>query len=177
LLAVLVSLALARNLERSPWGRALVAVRESEIAAESLGLNPYFLRTVAFTLGAAFAGAGGCLYTFLSGFVSPDSFTTQASILFLLVILFGGLGRVLGPVVGAVVLIVLPETLHQFSDYRLILYGALLLGSIYFLPGGVVGALTRRRARPPTAEAAAPPWRRPPRDGRTLEARGLAIRF
>ncbi|HMH51642.1 MAG TPA: ATP-binding cassette domain-containing protein, partial [Candidatus Acidoferrum sp.] len=177
LLAVLVSLALARNLERSPWGRALVAVRESEIAAESLGLNPYFLRTVAFTLGAAFAGAGGCLYAFLSGFVSPDSFTTQASILFLLVILFGGLGRVLGPVVGAVVLIVLPETLHQFSEYRLILYGALLLGSIYFLPGGVVGALTRRRARPPNAEAPAPPWRRPPRDGRTLEARGLAIHF
>jgi ABC-type branched-subunit amino acid transport system ATPase component/ABC-type branched-subunit amino acid transport system permease subunit len=177
LLAVLGSLVLARNLERSPWGRALVAVRESEIAAESLGLNPYFLRTVAFTLSAAFAGAGGCLYAFLSGFVSPDSFTTQASILFLLVILFGGLGRVLGPVVGAVVLIVLPEMLHQFSDYRLILYGALLLGSIYFLPGGVVGALSRRRPRPASAEVAAQPWRPPSRGGRTLEARGLAIHF
>jgi branched-chain amino acid transport system ATP-binding protein len=177
LLAVLVSLVVARNLERSPWGRALVAVRESEIAAESLGLNPYVLRTVAFTLGAAFAGAGGCLYAFLSGFVSPDSFTTQASILFLLVILFGGLGRVLGPVVGAVVLIVLPETLHQFSDYRLILYGALLLGSIYFLPGGVVGALSRRRAPSAEADVAPLPWRPPAREGRRLEASGLTIRF
>jgi ABC-type branched-subunit amino acid transport system ATPase component/ABC-type branched-subunit amino acid transport system permease subunit len=177
LLAVLVSLALARNLERSPWGRALVAVRESEIAAESLGLNPYVLRTIAFTLGAAFAAVGGCLYAFLSGFVSPDSFTTQASILFLLVILFGGLGHVLGPVVGALVLIVLPETLHQFSDYRLILYGALLLGSIYFLPGGVVGAFSRRRATSAKADVTPLPWCPPAREGRGLEARGLTIHF
>ena len=98
--AVLVSLALARNLARSPWGRALVAVRESDVAAESLGLNAYWVRTVAFTLGAAFAGAGGCLYAFLAGFVSPDSFTMQTSILFLLIVLFGGLGHVLGPVVA-----------------------------------------------------------------------------
>jgi ABC-type branched-subunit amino acid transport system ATPase component/ABC-type branched-subunit amino acid transport system permease subunit len=177
LVAVLASLVLARNLERSAWGRALVAVRESEIASESLGLNPYVLRTAAFTLGAAFAGAGGCLYAFLSGFVSPDSFTMQASILFLLVILFGGLGRVMGPVVGAIVLIVLPELLHQFSDYRLILYGGLLLGSIYFLPGGVVGALAARRPRPAGAESALEPWRPPLRQGRALQARDLEIHF
>ncbi len=177
LLTVLASLALARNLQRSAWGRALVAVRESEIAAESLGLNPYFLRTAAFTLSAAFAGAGGCLYAFLSGFVSPDSFTTQASILFLLVILFGGLGRVMGPVVGALVLIVLPELLHQFSDYRLILYGGLLLASIYFLPGGVVGALAGRAARPREGDAAVEAWRPARTEGRALEARGLEIHF
>jgi ABC-type branched-subunit amino acid transport system ATPase component/ABC-type branched-subunit amino acid transport system permease subunit len=177
LLAVLASLVLARNLERSTWGRALVAVRESEIASESLGLNPYFLRTAAFTLSAAFAGVGGCLYAFLSGFVSPDSFTMQASILFLLVILFGGLGRVLGPVVGSIVLIVLPELLHQFSDYRLILYGALLLGSIYFLPGGVVGALAGRGVRQRGGEAAVEPWRPARTVGRPLQARGLEIHF
>ena len=177
LLAVLVSLALARNFQRSAWGRALVAVRESEVAAESLGLNPYFLRTAAFTLSAAFAGAGGCLYAFLSGFVSPDSFTTQTSILFLLVILFGGLGRVMGPVVGALVLIVLPELLHQFSDYRLILYGGLLLGSIYFLPGGVVGALAGRAGRQREADVGVEPWRPARTEGRALEARGLEIHF
>src|SRR5262245_54730432 len=177
LLAVVVSLVLARNLGRSAWGRALVAVRESEVASESLGLNPYVLRTMAFTLGAAFAGIGGCLYAFLSGFVSPDSFTMQASIVFLLVILFGGLGRVMGPVVGAVVLIVLPELLHQFSDYRLILYGGLLLGSIYFLPGGVVGALTSRRTRARDHDGAVEPWRPAPGHGRALQARGLTIHF
>jgi ABC-type branched-subunit amino acid transport system ATPase component/ABC-type branched-subunit amino acid transport system permease subunit len=179
LLAVLGSLALARNLERSPWGRALRAVRDSELAAESLGLNPYLVRTAAFTLGAAFAAVGGCLYAFLAGFVSPDSFTLQASILFLLIVLFGGLGRVTGPVVGSIVLIVLPELLHRFSDYRLVMYGALLLGSIYFLPGGVVGALARRAGTPRGGDGEpAPPWRQSPAAPvPPLEARGLEMRF
>jgi ABC-type branched-subunit amino acid transport system ATPase component/ABC-type branched-subunit amino acid transport system permease subunit len=177
-LAVLASLAVARNLGRSPWGRALVAVRDSEIAAESLGLNPYLVRTVAFTLGAAFAAVGGCLYAFLAGFVSPDSFTLQTSILFLLIVLFGGLGRVMGPVVGSVVLIVLPELLHQLADYRLVMYGALLLGSIYFLPGGVVGALARRAGpRRPADDAAAPAWRPAVTEAAPLAARGLEMHF
>jgi branched-chain amino acid transport system ATP-binding protein len=176
-LAVLASLALARNLGRSPWGRALIAVRDSELAAASLGLNPYLVRTAAFTLGAAFAAVGGCLYAFLAGFVSPDSFTLQTSILFLLIVLFGGLGRVWGPVVGSVVLIVLPELLHGFSDYRLVMYGGLLLGSIYFLPGGVVGALARdgRRRHGDGAEVVA--WRPGAAEAPPLEARGLEMRF
>ncbi len=177
-LAVLASLAIARNLGRSPWGRALVAVRDSEIAAESLGLNPYLVRTVAFTLGAAFAAVGGCLYAFLAGFVSPDSFTLQTSILFLLIVLFGGLGRVMGPVVGSVVLIVLPELLHGLADYRLVMYGALLLGSIYFLPGGVVGALARRAGPHRSADdAAAPAWRPAVTEAAPLHARGLEMHF
>ncbi len=195
LAAALASLALARNLERSPWGRALVAVRESETAAESIGLNPYFVRTVAFTLSAAFAGAGGCLYASLAGFVSPDTFTMHESIVFLLIVLFGGLGRVLGPVVGSVVLIVLPEMLHGLSDYRLVMYGVLLLGSVYFLPEGMVGALSRRRrlrAPDDSAEGGrlATPQNLPSlsdrggaslglRDGAasSLEARGVEMRF
>jgi ABC-type branched-subunit amino acid transport system ATPase component/ABC-type branched-subunit amino acid transport system permease subunit len=176
-LAVVASLWIARSFQRSRWGRAVVAVRDSEIAAESLGLNAYQIRTVAFTLSAAFAGAGGCLYASLAGFVSPDSFTMQTSILFLLVVLFGGLGRVMGAVVGSIVLIVLPEMLHAFSDYRLILYGGLLLGSIYFLPEGVVGALARRR-RPVDARDDAPPvWTPVAAPALTLEARGLEMRF
>jgi ABC-type branched-subunit amino acid transport system ATPase component/ABC-type branched-subunit amino acid transport system permease subunit len=177
LLAVVASLLLARNLDRSPWGRALRAVRDSETAAESTGLSAYRVRTVAFTLGAAFAAAGGCLYAFLAGFVSPDSFTLQASILFLLVVLFGGLGRVAGPVVGAVVLIVLPETLHAFADYRLVLYGALLLASIYVLPGGVVGALAPRRGGGTPDPEPAEAWRPAPPAPRPLAARAVAMRF
>jgi ABC-type branched-subunit amino acid transport system ATPase component/ABC-type branched-subunit amino acid transport system permease subunit len=167
LAAALLSLWLARNLQRSRWGRALVAVRESEVAAESLGLNAYWVRTVAFTLGAAFAGAGGCLYAFLAGFVSPDSFTMQTSILFLLAILFGGLGHVLGPVVGSLVLIVLPELLHRFSDYRLVMYGVLLLASIYFLPTGVVGLLARHDRRRAGGSARAGAGPRPTPEGTT----------
>ncbi len=178
--AVAASLFLARNLAHSPWGRALVAVRESEVAAESLGLNPYLVRTAAFALSAAFAGAGGCLYAYLTGFVSPDSFTFQTSILFLLIVLFGGLGRVAGPLIGSIVLMVLPEMLHQFSDYRLILYGLLLLGSIYFLPQGVAGAIDGwlARFRPPVpggeAASAAPA---PAAAPAVLETRGVRMSF
>ena len=129
-------------------------------------------------MGAAFAAAGGCLYAFLAGFVSPDSFTMQTSILFLLIVLFGGLGRVTGPVVGSGVLIILPEVLHRLADYRLVMYGALLLGSIYFLPGGVVGALAQR-ARLRSAADDAPPraWRPGAREAPPLHARGLEIHF
>jgi ABC-type branched-subunit amino acid transport system ATPase component/ABC-type branched-subunit amino acid transport system permease subunit len=184
LAAALGSLVLAANLQRSRWGRALVAVRDSEVAAGSVGLNPAWVRTAAFTLSAAFAGVGGCFYAALAGFVSPDSFTMQASILFLLVVLFGGLGRVAGPVVGAIVLILLPETLHRFGDYRLVMYGLLLLGSIAFLPEGVVGLVARRRSRPaaltpwaPVTNQATEPPEAPEGPSAALRARGLSLQF
>src|SRR6266511_1882372 len=153
MLAAALALWLTANLRRSAWGRACLAVKSSEVAAESLGLSAYYVRIVAFTVSAAFAGAAGALYTFLNGYISPDSFTLQTSILFLLALLFGGLGRIAGPVIGSLALTLLPELLTRLIDYRLILYGTLLLISIYWLPEGVVGALSRgRRAR-----AASPP--------------------
>ncbi|MBI4254871.1 MAG: branched-chain amino acid ABC transporter ATP-binding protein/permease [Candidatus Rokubacteria bacterium] len=136
-----VALWMTANLKRSAWGRAFVAVKDSELAAESLGLSTYALRTIAFTVSAGFAGAGGCLFAFLQGYLSPDSFTLQQSILFLLIVLFGGLGTLAGPLVGATVLVLLPELLRGFLDYRLIFYGGLLLATVYVLPNGVVGAL------------------------------------
>jgi ABC-type branched-subunit amino acid transport system ATPase component/ABC-type branched-subunit amino acid transport system permease subunit len=142
-----LALWLVANLRASAWGRAFLAVRDSEVAAESLGLSAHYVRTVAFSLSAAFAGAAGALFAFLNGYISPDSFTLQTSILFLLALLFGGMGYTAGPVVGALVLTLLPEVLISLTDYRLILYGALLLLSIYWLPSGVVGALARGRPR------------------------------
>ncbi len=79
--AAALALWLGRNLALSGWGRALVAVKDSEIASESLGLSTYVVKTTAFTLSAAFAGAGGCLFSFLNGYLSPDSFTLHTSIL------------------------------------------------------------------------------------------------
>jgi ABC-type branched-subunit amino acid transport system ATPase component/ABC-type branched-subunit amino acid transport system permease subunit len=157
-LAAAAALWMTRNLLASAWGRAFVAVRDSEIAAESLGLSTYAVRTTAFTLSAAFAGVGGCLFAFLNGYLSPDSFTLQTSILFLLIVLFGGLGTLAGPLVGALVLVLLPEVLREFLDYRLILYGGLLLFSVYFLPRGVVGALREwvGRQRPAAERIIAP---------------------
>ena len=133
------------NLRRSAWGRAFLAVKGSEVAAESLGLSPYHLRIVAFTVSAAFTGGAGALFAFLNGYISPDSFTLQQSILFLLALLFGGVNTAAGPVVGGLVLTLLPELLTGLADYRLILYGLLLLLSIYWLPQGVVGAVVRPR--------------------------------
>jgi ABC-type branched-subunit amino acid transport system ATPase component/ABC-type branched-subunit amino acid transport system permease subunit len=163
-LAAALALLLTRNLRRSAWGRALVAVKDSELAAESLGLSAYRVRTTAFTLSAAFAGAGGGLFAFLNGYLSPDSFTLQTSILFLLVVLLGGLGTLAGPLVGATVLVLLPEIIRHLVDYRLVLYGSLLLLSVYFLPRGLVGAVSRR-SRPAAPDPSSPagfPRARPP---------------
>jgi branched-chain amino acid transport system permease protein len=146
-LAAALALWLTANLRGSAWGRAFVAVKESEVAAESLGPSAYYVRIVAFTVSAAFAGAAGALFTFANGYISPDSFTLQTSILFLLALLFGGLGHIAGPVVGSLALTLLPELLTRLIDYRLILYGTLLLVSIYWLPEGVAGAVTRARRR------------------------------
>jgi ABC-type branched-subunit amino acid transport system ATPase component/ABC-type branched-subunit amino acid transport system permease subunit len=168
--AAAVAIVLTRNVVRSGWGRAFVAVKDSELAAQSLGLSAYRVRTVAFTLSAAFAGAGGCLFAFLNGYLSPDSFTLQTSILFLLIVLFGGLGTLAGPLIGALALVLLPELIRGFLEYRLILYGSLLLVSVYFLPRGVVGAVGQLRPAgtggtdgwrgEPSARTAAegPPW-------------------
>src|SRR5262249_56658634 len=128
---------------RCAWGRACLAVKSSEVAAESLGLSAYYVRIAAFTVSAAFAGVAGALFTFLNGYISPDSFTLQTSILFLLALLFGGLGRIAGPVAGSIALTILPELLTKLLDYRLILYGSLLLLSIYLLPRGIVRAPSR----------------------------------
>jgi ABC-type branched-subunit amino acid transport system ATPase component/ABC-type branched-subunit amino acid transport system permease subunit len=142
-----VSLWLVANLRRSAWGRAFLAVKGSDVAAESLGLSAYYVRIMAFTVSAGFAGAAGGLFALLNGYVSPDSFTLQTSILFLLALLFGGEGRVAGPVAGSIALTLLPEFLTSLADFRLILYGGLLMCSIYWLPTGVIGALTRRGDR------------------------------
>jgi branched-chain amino acid transport system permease protein len=140
-----LALILLANLRRSAWGRALLAVKGSDVAAESLGLSAYYVRIVAFTVSAGFAGAAGGLFAHLNGYISPDSFGLQTSILFLLALLFGGEGRVAGPLLGSVVLTVLPEFLTSLTDYRLILYGSLLMVSIYWLPQGLVGAVAPRR--------------------------------
>jgi branched-chain amino acid transport system ATP-binding protein len=147
MLAAALALWLTANLRRSAWGRAFLAVKSSEVAAESLGLSSYYVRIIAFTVSAAFAGAAGALFTFLNGYISPDSFTLQTSIVFMLALLFGGLGRIAGPLAGSLALTILPELLTSLLDYRLILYGTLLLVSIYWLPEGVIGALSRGRPR------------------------------
>ena len=128
-------------LSRGSWGLALRAVRDSEVAAESIGLQPLAIKTVAFAVSAALAGLAGGLYAPLSGFVTPQSFGFSQSLLFVLVVVIGGSGTVAGPIVGALVVGLLPEMLSGLEEYRLLFFGALLLVVLWAAPQGLVGLL------------------------------------
>ena len=123
------------------------AVRDSETAAESIGLDPVAIKCAAFAISALFAGAAGGLFAPLAGFVTPQTFGFIQSILFVLVVMIGGSGSVIGPLVGAMVVGVLPELLSNFEDVRLLVFGAMLLLVLWVAPDGVVG-LAAPRARP-----------------------------
>ncbi len=127
----------------SPWGLAMRATRDSEIAAQSLGLNPVAIRTAAFALSAVLTGLAGALFAPITAFISPESFPFFQSILFLLVVMIGGTGTVLGPLIGALVIVLLPEFLSFLAEYRLLFVGALLLVVLRLAPEGVVGTVQR----------------------------------
>ncbi len=138
---------LMRNLAQSRTGRAWMAIREDQVAAEVGGINLAFYKVLAFALGATVAGIAGSLYVHYVGFVSPDSFTISESIHILTMVAVGGMGTVAGPVVGAAVITYLLESLRALSEYRLILYGILLFLVSVAFPGGIVGEVARLLAR------------------------------
>jgi branched-chain amino acid transport system ATP-binding protein len=131
------------RLARSTWGRGMVAVRDAEVAAQSIGLNPVIIKTAAFALSAAFTGLAGAIFAPLFMFVAPDSFPFSQSILFLLAVVLGGAGWVLGPVVGAAISVIGPEMLSALAEYRLLFFGCLLLVVLWLAPQGVLGTLAR----------------------------------
>jgi branched-chain amino acid transport system permease protein len=102
-----------------------------------------------FVISAAFAGFGGTLFAHQQNYISPDNFQFFSSVFFLLAVLFGGGGTLMGPVIGAAVLTLLPEMLHDFDKFRLIVYGCFILVTLYFLPNGVMGLLEQRRGATP----------------------------
>jgi ABC-type branched-subunit amino acid transport system ATPase component/ABC-type branched-subunit amino acid transport system permease subunit len=146
LLVVFVTAAmifLFSRLSRSPWGLAMRAIRDSEVAGQSLGLNAVAIRTMAFTLSAVAAGLAGALFSPLTNFISPGSFSFYQSIMFLLVVIIGGSGTVFGPLIGSTIVVLLPEFLSSLAEYRLLFFGALLLVVLRLAPEGVVGAVAK----------------------------------
>jgi len=139
-LTVVIMAAFAR-LSGSPWGRAMRAVRDAESAGISIGLNPTLIRTVAFGISAVAAGIAGGVYASLSNFISPESFPFFQSIVFLLVILLGGSDQLYGPLVGACVVVLLPEILATLGQYRLLFVGVLMLIVLRLAPTGLVGVI------------------------------------
>ena len=138
------------KLATSNLGRAMRAVKDSETAAESIGLNPVFIKSAAFVISAACAGLAGGLFAPLSGFVTPSTFAFSQSLLFVLVVVIGGAGTVAGPLVGALIVVLLPEALAGLAEYRLLFFGALMLLVLWIAPEGIVGEAARwlKRQRP-----------------------------
>ena len=153
--AVLVYLLLS-SLLRSPIGAALAAVRGDEISAASLGIDSRVWKSFAFALGSAIAGLAGCFYPVYVGTLVPDAFTIVESFAMMAMVIIGGMGTMIGPVLGAVVLTTLPELLREFGQMRLIIYGLSLTLVVLFMPGGLVQAwqlLTTRLRRQAVADA------------------------
>jgi ABC-type branched-subunit amino acid transport system ATPase component/ABC-type branched-subunit amino acid transport system permease subunit len=144
LLLFIVSLGLQHWLMSSPIGLRIRAVKHSEIGLASVGVNVYRLKVWMFIISAAFAGCAGALFAIQQNYISPDNFQFFSSVFLLLAILFGGPGTFLGPVVGIAILTLLPEFLHDFDRYRLIVYGGFILVTLYFLPRGVMGPIESR---------------------------------
>ncbi len=142
-----VSLYLFHRLARAPLGKAMVAVRDSETAARAVGFNPVVVKTAAFAMSAAFTGLAGGLFASLMTFVAPSSFPFSQSILFLLAVVVGGAGYTFAPVLGAAVIVVLPELIASLAEYRLLLFGALLLVVLWLAPEGILGTLARYTRR------------------------------
>jgi branched-chain amino acid transport system permease protein len=136
------------QLVRSPIGEALTAIREDELSAVSLGIDGPKWKTFAFAVSSAVAGAAGCFYASFVGTLVPDAFFITESFSILAMVIVGGMGTLIGPVFGAILLTMLPELLRGLGDLRLIVYGASVTLVVLFMPGGLVRArrLVARRA-------------------------------
>jgi branched-chain amino acid transport system permease protein len=138
---------------RSRWGTVLRGMRENSDLARSLGVNVPVHRVLAFALSGAIAGLGGHLYLYQVKFIAPVLFTSQISIVFLLAVLIGGKNYLLGPAVGALIYIVLPEFIHLSPILSQIAFGALLILMILAAPGGLLSIGARFGARKPMEKA------------------------
>ncbi|MGH3328333.1 MAG: branched-chain amino acid ABC transporter permease [Streptomycetales bacterium] len=148
LLVAVVAFAAARNLLRSRVGRALLALRENQVAAQVMGVPLARYKTLAFAWSAMYAGVAGALSTWAIGFVSPDSFMIVLSISLLASLVVGGLASLSGPVYGAAFYVFVPSVAQSFSKAAPgIVFGLLLIGTMYVAPSGIAGLLRQTGRR------------------------------
>ncbi len=146
--------ALLAALLRSPWGKAFTALRDNPIRAESLGIDTRRYTLLSFAIGAAYAGVAGGLYASQVQFIDPALFTVHASIMMYLMVVVGGPGYFLGPVLGSAVGVVLPEWLRFAQGWYLFVFGAAVVLLMIWLPDGLLSIPDRLRARREAREAA-----------------------
>ncbi len=137
-IAVVTVLAM-RRLISSRIGRAWMAIREDETAAEAMGVNTFRLKLLAFVLASAWAGVAGVFFAAKMAFVSPESFTFFESVMILCMVVLGGMGSIPGIILGAFLLITLPELFREFQDFRMLAFGAALVAMMVFRPQGLLG--------------------------------------
>jgi branched-chain amino acid transport system permease protein len=151
----LLSYLVLDQLVRSPIGETLAAIREDEVSAAALGINCAAWKVFAFGIGSAIAGAAGGFYAGFVGTLVPDAFFITEAFTMLAMVVVGGMGTLIGPVAGAILLTMLPELLRGIGDLRLVVYGAALTLVVLFMPGGLLPAARRGFGR--LAPAKTPP--------------------
>lgn len=140
---VIFTIFVVTRLQNSRLGRAWIALREDEVACQAMGIDKTRTKLTAFALGATWAGMAGVLFAAKTTFINPASFTLWESIFFLCVVVLGGMGSVTGVIFGALLLVLLPEYLRVFSEYRILLFGAVLVVMMVFRPGGIITNVRR----------------------------------
>jgi branched-chain amino acid transport system permease protein len=134
---------------RSPFGRALVGIRENERRMEVLGYNTWLYKYVAFVIAGVLAGAGGILFVYYNGFVSPAYLSIVFSATALIMVILGGAGTLLGPVVGSGVIVFLENVISAYTERWLLVLGLIYVAITLFAPGGLVGIARAWTARRP----------------------------
>ena len=140
-ICALLAIVAVTFMQNSRFGRALKAIREDEIAAESMGVNLTLYKLKSFAFGTFLAGIGGALYGHFLSYINPSDFGFLKSVDILSMVVLGGLGSVPGAVIGASVLAAAPEFLRFMSQYRMLVYGALLVFLMVFRPNGLLGGV------------------------------------
>ncbi len=175
---------MSANVARSRFGRALIAVRDAEVAAEASGISKPNMLIAIFLFAGALAAIAGGLFATLQTYITPDAFTFDLSVLFFIAILIGGRGSILGTMLGTIILTILPEIAAPLAAWSTFLYAVLLLLIVLVMPGGIAALLDFRNRRPlasnraivPRPAALADIVRR--RDGgKALQLRGIALSF
>jgi len=139
----LFTIFVVNRLQNSRIGRAWIALREDEIACQAMGIDKTKTKLTAFALGATWAGMAGVVFAAKTTFINPASFTIWESIMILCVVVLGGMGSVVGVILGALVLILLPEYLRALSEYRMLVFGVALVLMMVFRPGGIISNVRR----------------------------------
>src|SRR6202012_2885806 len=161
-----------------------IALRDAEVAAESAGISKPALLVAIFLLAGACAGLAGGLFATLQTYITPDAFTFDLSVLFFIAILIGGRGSILGPLLGTIILTVLPEIAAPLAAWSTFLYAVLLLVIVLVMPGGIAALLDFRNRKPLAANRAIVPRpsalgevMRKTEVGKTLRLRGIMLSF